>query len=332
MADLLRDKVAVITGAGRGLGRAFAMAMAREGARVLVNDLGCDVEGLGHDPAPADEVVAEIRALGGTAVADYESIETSAGAERIMAAALRHFGRIDILVANAGTLTHGMVWEMGDESWERMVRININGTFYCARAACRVMKDQGWGRIIVNSSGAGLGVTHEVAYATVKEAQIGMARTIAKDMLAHGVTCNVLRPRAAATRLAHTPLIHAARRKTLNEAEYAAWERERAAQSPEKIAPLAVYLCTEHAAAITGCIFDMRENYIAIYDEPPRFARSVVKPAGPWEVDELIQVLPDTLLRELPPLAPTVLRRMMPDAKSWEWRDGALRETAPLLR
>lgn len=332
MDGVLKGRVAVITGAGRGLGRTFALAMAHEGAKILVNDLGCEVNGTGSSKEPADSVVAEIKALGGEAVANYESIANSAGAQRIMDHARERFGRIDILVNNAGTLTHGFIWEIPDSDWDAGVQTNVNGYFYCTRAAAKVMKEQRYGRIINVSSGAGLGVRTETLYATVKEAQIGFTRTVAKDMAEFGVTCNALRPRAAATRFAFVQSLWDARKKTLPADEFKAWEDNRAAQSPEKIAPLAVYLASEASDHVSGCVFDMIQDYIALYDDPPRFARTVAGQDGDWKVQDLERVLPKTLLPAAAELTTVVLRRMTPDAQSWEFKNGELKSVPPQLR
>jgi NAD(P)-dependent dehydrogenase (short-subunit alcohol dehydrogenase family) len=328
---ILKDRVAVITGAGRGLGRAFALAMAKEGAKVLVNDLGCSVSGQGSSTEPADGVVEEISRLGGTAAANYDSIADSASATRIIQSAVERFGKVDILVNNAGTITHGWIWEIPDSTWEGMVQVNVNGYFYSTRAACLVMKGQKYGRIINISSGAGLGVATEAAYSTVKEAQIGLTRTVAKDMAQFGVTCNAIRPRAAATRFAFTPELYASRKENLSESDFRDWQANRAAQTPEKIAPLAVYLASQQAGAVNGCIFDMLQNYIAIYDDPPRFAKTL-NMDGDWNIQDLELLIPKTLLKDPIAQSPVVVRRMTPDAQSWEWQAGELVSIPPQLK
>ena len=155
MANYLKDKVAVVTGSGRGIGRGIAILMAQEGAKVVVNDLGGGTDGSGGDKAPADQVVDEIKAKGGQAVANYDSVASAEGGENIIKTSLDSFGKLDILVNNAGILRDRMVFNMGDEEWDDVLKVHLYGTFYCSRAACRVFRNQRSGRIINFSSSSG---------------------------------------------------------------------------------------------------------------------------------------------------------------------------------
>ena len=209
MGDYLKDKVAVVTGSGRGIGRGIAILMAQEGAKVVVNDLGGATDGSGGDKSPADEVVNEIKAKGGEAVANYDSVASSEGGENIIKSALDSFGQLDILVNNAGILRDRMIFNMSDEEWDAVLKVHLYGTFYCARAACRVFRNQKSGRIINFSSSSGLGNLGQVNYSAAKEAIVGFTRTVARDMGKYGVTCNAIRP-GAATRMTVTPELKAA--------------------------------------------------------------------------------------------------------------------------
>jgi len=180
MGERLKDKVAVITGAGRGLGRAHALALAAEGAKVVVNDLGGAVDGKGASHAPADEVVAEIKRMGGEAVAN-----------------------------NAGVLRDRMVFNMSEEEWDIVIKVHLYGHFNCTRHACSIFRQQRSGRIINTSSTAGLGNMGQANYSAAKEGIVGLTRTVARDMGIYGVTCNAIRP-IAATRLTVTPELKAA--------------------------------------------------------------------------------------------------------------------------
>ncbi|MBI4767924.1 MAG: SDR family oxidoreductase [Deltaproteobacteria bacterium] len=289
MAKLLEGKVAVVTGAGRGIGRGEAMALAAAGAKVVVNDLGGGGDGVGSDATPAQQVVNEIKAAGGEAVASLDSVSEVGSAERIIQTAVDHFGRIDILVNNAGILRDRMVFNMSDEEWDIVQKVHLYGHFYCARAASRHMRAQKWGRIVNTSSSAGLGSTFGQAnYGSAKEGIIGLTRQIARDMAKYNTTCNAIRP-GAATRL------------TLNPELIANWERagrtdlkERIeANQPDDIAPFILFLCTEAAGNISGRTFSVAGGEISLYSEPV-LERTIYK-KGRWTVEELIDVAPNTL-------------------------------------
>jgi 3-oxoacyl-[acyl-carrier protein] reductase len=289
MARVLEGKVAVVTGAGRGIGRGEAMALAAAGAKVVVNDLGGGGDGVGRDAAPAQQVVNEIKAAGGEAVASLDSVGEAGSAERIIQTAVDHFGRIDILVNNAGILRDRMVFNMSDEEWDIVLKVHLYGHFYCARAASRHMRAQKWGRIINTSSTAGLGSTFGQAnYGAAKEGIVGLTRQIARDMAKYNTTCNAIRP-TAATRL------------TLNPELIANWERagltdikERVtANQPDDISPFILFLCTEAAANISGRTFAVFGGEISLYSEPA-LERTIYK-KGRWTVEELVDVIPNSL-------------------------------------
>jgi len=289
MAKLLEGKVAVVTGAGRGIGRGEAMALAAAGAKVVVNDLGGGGDGVGSDAAPAQQVVNEIKAAGGEAVASLDSVAEAQAAERIIQTAVDHFGRIDILVNNAGILRDRMVFNMSDEEWDIVLKVHLYGHFYCARAACRHMRAQKWGRIINTSSTAGLGSTFGQAnYGAAKEGIVGLTRQIARDMAKYNATCNAIRP-TAATRLTLSPEL------------IANWERAGLtdikarveANQPDDISPFIIFLCSEAAANISGRTFNVFGGEISLYSEP-LLERTIFK-KGRWTVEELLDVVPNTL-------------------------------------
>jgi len=298
MGERLKGKVAVITGAGRGIGRAHALAFAAEGAKVVVNDLGGTADGTGADKAPADEVVAEIKKMGGEAVANYDTVVTMEGGERIIKAAIDKFGRLDILVNNAGVLRDRMVFNMTEEEWDTVINVHLKGHFACTKHACIIFRQQRSGRIINTSSVAGLGNMGQANYSAAKEGIVGFTRTVARDMGRYGVTCNAIRP-GAATRMTMTPELQAA------------WEKRAAAGlggagpsaeadvpalasfAPEDISPIVVFLCTDEAANINGYTFDVHGGEIGLYSEPIQ-VRSILK-EGIWTVDELCEIVPTTL-------------------------------------
>jgi NAD(P)-dependent dehydrogenase (short-subunit alcohol dehydrogenase family) len=203
MTDLrFDDRVAVITGAGRGLGRAYALLLASKGAKVVVDDPGGSLRGEGLDAGPGAEVVQEIKAAGGEAVVCTESVATAEGGRAVVRSALDHYGRIDILVHNAGNVRAAPVTEMTYEDFDAVLDVHLRGAFHVVRPAFPLMREAGYGRIVLTSSIGGLYGNHGVAnYAAAKAGVIGLANVVALEGAAHGVTCNVIVP-GAVTRMA----------------------------------------------------------------------------------------------------------------------------------
>lgn len=191
-------RVAIVTGAGGGIGRAHALELAARGAKVLVNDLGGDVAGRGGSGTMAEQVVAEIRASGGTAVANHDSVATTEGAEAIVAQAIAEFGRVDVLINNAGIMRNCFLEEITDADWEAVIGTHLTGSFKVTRAAWPHMKAQGYGRIVFTSSSTGTWGTPMVgAYAPAKAGVIGLMNICAHEGREHGIVCNALLPNAA---------------------------------------------------------------------------------------------------------------------------------------
>lgn len=204
MAPPLRfdNRVAVVTGAGRGLGRAYAHLLTERGAKVVVNDVGGGLDGTGVDAGPAQQVVGEITAAGGTAVASTATVTTRDGAHDIVATALEHFGGIDVVIHNAGNVRHASLKEMNDEDFDAVLDVHLRGAFNVVRQAFPLMCSAGYGRIVLTSSIGGLYGNHNVAnYAAAKAGVIGLANVAALEGAAEGVRCNVIVP-AAVTRMA----------------------------------------------------------------------------------------------------------------------------------
>ncbi len=311
MGELLKGKVAVVTGAGKGLGRVEALELANQGAKVVVNDLGAATDGSGGSHGPADEVVAEIKKAGGQAAASYASVAEVAGAESIIKTAIDNFGRIDILVNNAGFNRDRMIYNTTDEEWESVIKVNLSGTFYCTRAACKVMRQQNYGRIINTSSHAGLGNMGQANYSAAKEGIVGLTRTVARDMGRYGVTCNVIRP-VAGTR----GFVEMLKEKGLREAWSKMWGAEVAEKrlkqmlelnQPEDVAGLVVYLASEKADNVNGCCFEVWHGHIGIFVDPPPLEQVLWKD-GRWTVEELVENMPATLTKnkvhDLPAIFP----------------------------
>jgi NAD(P)-dependent dehydrogenase (short-subunit alcohol dehydrogenase family) len=203
MAELRFDgRVAVVTGAGRGLGRAYALLLASRGAKVVVNDTGSTITGVGADSGPAQHVVAEIVAAGGDAVACVESVATPEGGQAIIGAALDHYGRIDVLIHNAGNVRRGSLKEMSYEDFDAVIDVHLRGAFHVVRPAFPLMCEARYGRVVLTSSIGGLYGNHGVAnYAAAKAGLVGLANVVALEGAADGVLCNVIVP-SAVTRMA----------------------------------------------------------------------------------------------------------------------------------
>ena len=278
MGDMLKDKVAVITGAGSGLGRAHALGMATQGAKVVVNDIGTSFNGDGVSNNPADVVVNTIKENGGEAVANYDSVATEEGAKGIIKTAIDTFGRIDILVNNAGIIRGGSIYKIDPSDWDQMIKVHLYGTFYCTREAVPYLMEQKYGRIINTSSHNGLGMKGGVAYSSAKEGITGFTRAIARDMAEFGVTCNVIRP------------IAAWRGAPLKIKEF---EENR----PADVAVLVVYLASEEAGNINGCIFEVYNGHVGIFQDPPP-VKGVLYKDGSFTPEDLAKIMPQTLTKD----------------------------------
>src|SRR5262245_15858964 len=201
MTNMLAGRVAVVTGAGRGIGRGVALALAAEGASVVVNDYGVNVDGTAPSSGPAFDVVKEIEAAGGTAVANSDSVAEWAGAKRIIETALERFGRVDVLVTCAGILRDRMIFNMSEEEWDAVIAVHLKGTFNCMRHACVPMREQRYGRIVTFTSGAGLfGNPGQANYGAAKSAIGGLTKVAARDLGKYGITVNAISP-VAGTRM-----------------------------------------------------------------------------------------------------------------------------------
>ncbi|MEX3651795.1 MULTISPECIES: SDR family NAD(P)-dependent oxidoreductase [Mycolicibacterium] len=188
-------QVAVVTGAGRGLGRVYALELARRGAAVVVNDLGGTMAGQGSDAVVADQVVEEITAAGGTAVASYDSVDTPEGGAAIVRTAVERFGRVDAVISNAGIFNSIPFDELTPEDWRRMLSVHLDGGFFLAQPAYRVMKNQGYGRFVFIASSAGMFGQHlEAHYAAAKSGLVGLTNVIALEGAPHGILANTVLP------------------------------------------------------------------------------------------------------------------------------------------
>ena len=303
----LEGKVAVVTGAGNGIGRAEALALAAEGAMIVINDLGVNRDGIGSSTAPADVVVQEIKKLGGKAVANYDTIATHEGAENIIKTAIDSFGRIDILVNNAGVIRDHMIYNMTDTEWDTVMKVHLYGYFYCTRAACVHFRQQRGGRIVNTSSISGLGSVGQANYSAAKEGVLGLTKTVALEMGKYGVTCNAICP-VAATRLNFTPEIWQQWEMVMKQGLSLPTGTEIASpedlkkRTPEMLAPMVVYLSTDEAANVNGCTFSVSGGEIGIFRE--RYVHSRIYKDGVWTQDQLSDIMPKSITRGLVNPAP----------------------------
>jgi 3-oxoacyl-[acyl-carrier protein] reductase len=322
MGDVLKGKVAVVTGSGQGIGRAIAVGMAEEGARVVTNNRRPGSTGYVHlndsilnlmspkqreklrkqsqeATGDAETTAREIEKIGGEAVAFFGDISNFEVAGKLIQTAIDSFGRIDILVNVAGTFGFSPVWEITEELWDRVTLTKPKGYFNCIRHAAPFMMKQKWGRIINCTSRAFLGdVLKHAEYCVANAGVVGLTRAVAKELSPYGITCNAFAP-FARTRAAFEL---AAYDEAVTEIESPWIDRKFAfpleiTPSPEEVVPFINYLASEEAAKINGRIFNIAGPIIGLYSEP-EISKTLVKYGGRWTVDELRQQVPFGLLPE----------------------------------
>jgi NAD(P)-dependent dehydrogenase (short-subunit alcohol dehydrogenase family) len=304
MGDRLKDKVAVVTGAGRGIGRGIAIALAVEGAKVVVNDLGGAADGSGDSALPADEVTAEIKKSGGEAVSNCDNVATLEGGENIIKTAVDTYGKIDILVNNAGILRDRMVFNMTPEEWDDVLKVHLYGVFHCSKPAIIEMRQQKSGRIISMSSTSGLiGNAGQANYGAAKAGIAGFTRVVSRDIGRYGITVNAIAP-GAGTRMTASPEMEAARLGRVERGELTQ-EQANALKMPEPddVAPLVVFLATEAAGNINGCTFGAAGGRISLHTDP--IPIKTIYKDGRWTLDELLNIVPRALTNEVINPAPS---------------------------
>ena len=272
---MVQDKVVVVTGAGGGIGRDMALALAAAGAKVVVNDIGTSTTGEGTDAGPARKVVDEIKAAGGQAVANMDSVAESAAAGRIIQCALDHFGRIDGVVNNAGILRDRFFHKMSLDEWDAVIKVHLYGSYYMSRAAANHFKEQESGTFVHMTSTSGLiGNFGQANYSAAKLALVALSKSIALDMQKFNVRSNCIAPFAWSRMIGSIPT---------DTPEQQARVAKIQQMTPNKIAPLAVYLLSDQAKDVNAQVFAVRNNEIFLMSQP-RPLRSVHRSEG-WTAE-----------------------------------------------
>jgi len=301
-SPMIEGKVVVVTGAGGGIGRDIALAMAGQGAKVVVNDIGAAVDGEGRSAGPAQKVVEEIRALGGTAAPNADSVAEAASAAKIVQCALDNFGRIDAVVNNAGILRDRFFHKMSVDEWDAVIKVHLYGAYFVSRAAATFFKEQNAGAMVHMTSTSGLiGNFGQANYAAAKLGIAALSKSIALDMLKFNVRSNCIAPFAWSRMIGSIPT---------DTPEQQARVAKIQQMTPAKIAPLAVYLVSDAAKEVNGQIFAVRNNEIFLMSQP-RPVRSVQRSDG-WTPQTIAEHAMPAMRADFFPLDRS------PDVFSWD--------------
>lgn len=298
MGDKLKGKNAVVTGAGRGIGKETALLLGAKGANVVVVDPGGARGGEGTDNAPATEVVEEIRKGGGTAIASFESVADYEAAGRIINSCVENFGKLDVLVNCAGILRERMIFNMSPEEFDAVVKVHLYGTWNCMRHAAVLMREQKSGCIINFTSdawrGGGIG---QCNYSSAKGGIVSLTYTIARELGRYGVTVNAIAP-VAGTRMTLDEGVKAGFRKRYEAGLITKEKLEQllSVPGPEYIAPMAAYLASDAASDINGQVFHVEKERIGIYNFPAEIKAIQKEDDEKWTIEEIENLAPTHLL------------------------------------
>ena len=300
MNRLCEGRVAIVTGAGRGIGRAHALEFARQGADVVVNDVGAELDGTGGSASPAQQVVADIEALGGRAVVNGDDVADWDGAQRLVRTAVEAFGRLDVVVNNAGVVRDRMFANAGEDEWDVVVRVHLKGHFAVARHAASYWRDQAkatgepvGARIVNTTSAAGLmGSIGQAAYSAAKGGIASLTLVQAAELGRYGVTANAIAP-SARTRMTET--VFADMMATPDDPD--AFD----AMAPDNVSPLVVWLGSSESAAVTGRVFEVEGGKVSLVDGWQHLGP--VDKGARWEPDELGPVVESLVAKAPPPAA-----------------------------
>jgi NAD(P)-dependent dehydrogenase (short-subunit alcohol dehydrogenase family) len=297
MGNLLAGKVAIVTGSGRGIGREHAIALADEGARIVVNDIGVERDGTGGAHGPADEVVAHIREGGGDAVASYDDVSDYEAAGSLIKTAVDSFGRLDILVNNAGTFQYRLFHDLSEEQWDGLLGVHLYGTFNTCHHAAKVMMAQRYGRIINTASSQWRNPEGRANYGAAKGAIVSLTWGLAFELRNHGITVNAIAPMGATRGFGDETYRNMLADAGLDRKKDAAEQGDNRA-APEFVSPTVVYLASDRAKDINGVVFRVGSGKVGRYSHPTEI-RTLYREAGnetPWTLDELDDLLQSTVL------------------------------------
>ena len=301
MGESVKNKVAIVTGGGGGIGRAICYLLAKEGAKVVVNDVGSAVDGSGTSNKVADSVVTEITKSGGTAIANYDSVTTMEGGENIVKAALNNYGQLDIVVTPHGILRDRMLFNMTEQEWDSVIETHLKGTFTVCKHASILFRQQKSGRIITFSSTSGLvGNPGQANYGAAKSGIAGFTKVVARDLGRYGVTVNCIAP-LANTRM--TMSIPESAQRLSKESGITRGADESGLEQAEDIAPMVVYLASDYASNVNGQIFLVHGGTISLMSQP-RPIRTIYSHQQQWNLDELSTMALKYLVKDLPNPAP----------------------------
>ncbi len=322
MGNLLEGKVVAMTGAGRGIGRECALLAASEGARVVVNDPGVNPDGSGTDSGPAAQVVEEIKKAGGEAVANFADVSTMEGGESVIRTALDTWGRLDGLINLAAILRDRMVFNLNEDEWDDVIRVDLKGHFTTIKPASVLMRQQRYGRIVNYSSVSGLqGNSGQANYGAAKAGVAGLTRVAARDLGRYGVTVNCIAP-GASTRLTAT-VPQASRELRASRgiagaggaapatATNTAAQEAAAMRGPDMVAPMTVYLLLDEAWNINGRIFQVAGGQVGLLQDMYPPFKNIYK-HGKWTLDELRMLVPQQLMAGVVNPAPPAEDLMIP--------------------
>ncbi|MBI3202650.1 MAG: SDR family NAD(P)-dependent oxidoreductase [Myxococcales bacterium] len=269
---LLDGRVAIVTGAGGGIGRATALLLSREGAKVVVNDVGGARDGSGQSVSPAEAVAGEIRAAGGEGVASSDSVATRAGAERIVASAVEHFGRLDVMINNAGILRDKTLLKMDDAMWDAVIAVHLTGSFLCTQAAAAQMRQQGSPGSIVNTTSVSgmLGNFGQANYSAAKAGIYGLTRTASIELQRHGIRVNAVAPIAKTRMTEDLPMFEKIQSMTA-----------------EHVAPAHLFLASELSGDLTGAVLSVAGGKLSVYKVVESAGKFKDADQGVWSAQEI---------------------------------------------
>jgi NAD(P)-dependent dehydrogenase (short-subunit alcohol dehydrogenase family) len=287
---LLEGKVAAVTGGGSGIGREICKLMAAEGAKVVVNDLGTAVDGVGQSRSAADQTVEMIKQAGGMAAPNYDSVATPEGGQNIIQAAVNAYGKIDILVHVAGILRDRMIFNMSIEEWDAVINVHLRGAFCVVKPACVLMRAQKSGCIINFSSISAAGNSGQANYSAAKAGILGLTRTVARDMAKYGVRANAIWPGANTRMTATVP--ESARQIRAERGVGQAAPMPAGERKPEHVASVVAFLASDMAQDITGWTVGISGDRLSLIEDP-RPVKTVFCPGG-WTLDKVTELWPQT--------------------------------------